>query len=194
MEPAHIIGYGIPILIMTTSSRHRKVPTKKSTVTARKPKPRKAATSISIELPENASAKAKASVARPILLTGQSREELRTFGVALAAELDRDLYCVDLSRLAGKYIGETEKNLARVFAVAEATDAVLFFDEADALFGRHTEVSASHDRYANQETSYFLKQIEAYPGVVVLATRRRENLDEAFLRRLRFTSASTTSS
>jgi SpoVK/Ycf46/Vps4 family AAA+-type ATPase len=177
--------------IMTTSSRRRNVPTKKSTVVARKPKPRTATTSISIELPQKPSAKAKASVARPILLTGQSRAELRTFGVALAAELDRDLYCVDLSRVAGKFIGETEKNLARVFAVAEATEAVLFFDEADALFAKRTKVKDSHDRYANQEVSYLLKRIEAYPGVVVLTAKSRKNLDEAFLRRLRFTSAST---
>lgn len=124
-----------------------------------------------------------------VLVSGQSREALRTLGVVLAAEVDRDLYCVDLSRVVGKYIGETEKNLARVFAMAAATDAVLFFDEADALFGKRTEVKDSHDRYANQEVSYLVERLEAHPGLIVLATNARKNLDEAFLRRLRFTSA-----
>lgn len=127
-----------------------------------------------------------------VLLTGQSRAELRTLGVALAAELDRDLYCVDLSCVVSKFIGETEKNLARVFAVAEATEAVLFFDEADALFAKRSDVKDSHDRYANQEVSYLLERIEAYPGVVVLTTSNRKSLDEAFLLRLRFTSATRT--
>jgi len=122
-----------------------------------------------------------------VLLSGQSRAELRTLGVALASESDRDLYCVDLSRLVSQYISETEKNLARVFALAEATGAVLFFDEADALFGRRTGVKDSHDRYANQDVSYLLELMEAYPGLVILATNQRKNLDEAFLRRLRFT-------
>ena len=137
----------------------------------------------------NAKPAAKAKVAGGrLLLSGQSRAELRTLGVALAAEVDQDLYCVDLSRVVGKYIGETAKNLDRVFAVAEATGAVLFFDEADALFGKRTTVKDSHDRYANQEVSYLLERIEAYPGMVVLTTNNRKNLDEAFLRRLRFTS------
>jgi SpoVK/Ycf46/Vps4 family AAA+-type ATPase len=83
-----------------------------------------------------------------------------------------------------KYIGETEKNLARVFAAAQAADAVLFFDEADALFGKRTEVRDAHDRYANVEVAYLLQRIEAHDGVVVLATNLRKNVDEAFLRRL----------
>ena len=104
----------------------------------------------------------------------------------LAAELDLDLYKVDLSGVVSKYIGETEKNLAGIFAAARASNAVLFFDEADALFGKRTEVSDAHDRYANIETSYLLQQMEEYDGVVVLATNLRQNLDEAFTRRLRF--------
>ncbi len=123
-----------------------------------------------------------------VLLSGQSRTELRTLGVALAAEVDRDLYCVDLSRVVSKFIGETEKNLARVFALAEATEAVLFFDEADALFGKRTDVKDGHDRYANQEVSYLLERIESHPSLVILATNNRKNLDEAFLRRMRFIS------
>jgi SpoVK/Ycf46/Vps4 family AAA+-type ATPase len=85
-----------------------------------------------------------------------------------------------------KYIGETEKNLAKIFAEAETGNAILFFDEADALFGKRTAVSDAHDRYANIETSYLLQRIEDYEGVVILATNLRQNMDEAFTRRLRF--------
>ncbi|MGW2826962.1 ATP-binding protein [Streptomyces sp. NPDC001443] len=104
----------------------------------------------------------------------------------LAHELDLDLYRIDLSGVVSKYIGETEKNLARVFAEASTGNAVLFFDEADALFGKRTEVSDAHDRYANIETSYLLQRIEEYEGVVVLATNLRQNIDDAFTRRIRF--------
>jgi SpoVK/Ycf46/Vps4 family AAA+-type ATPase len=133
--------------------------------------------------------KSKAPTGGRILVSGAGVAELRTLGVKLAAQVDRDLYCVDLSRVVGKYIGETEKNLERVFALAEATGAVLFFDEADALFGKRTEVKDSHDRYANQEVSYLVQRLEGYEGIVILATNRRSNLDEAFLRRLGFVSA-----
>jgi len=177
---------------MTTSSKRKVVPAKKSSpVVARKPLLRAGTTPLrsasSLLRKSKSVAKVKVAAGGRLLLSGQSRAELRMLGVALAAEADRDLYCVDLSRVAGKYIGETEKNLDRVFAVAEATGAVLFFDEADALFGKRTPVKDSHDRYANQEVSYLLKRIEAYPGLVVLTTNNRRNLDEAFLRRLRFT-------
>lgn len=104
----------------------------------------------------------------------------------LARELELDLYKVDLSGVVSKYIGETEKNLARIFAEAETSNAILFFDEADALFGKRTEVSDAHDRYANIETSYLLQKMEEYEGVVILATNLRENMDEAFTRRIRF--------
>jgi AAA+ superfamily predicted ATPase len=104
----------------------------------------------------------------------------------LAGDLDLDLYKVDLSGVVSKYIGETEKNLARVFAEARSGNAILFFDEADALFGKRTEVSDAHDRYANVETSYLLQKMEEFEGVVVLATNLRQNMDEAFVRRLRF--------
>ena len=112
-------------------------------------------------------------------------------GKTLAAEvvaraLDRRLWRVDLAQLVSKYIGETEKNLDRVFRAAEAEDVLLFFDEADALFGRRGEVKDSHDRYANQEVCYLLQRMEDYPGVAVLATNLARNLDEAFLRRLQF--------
>jgi hypothetical protein len=104
----------------------------------------------------------------------------------LARELDTDLLIVDLSRLVSKWIGETEKNLAEVFASAERSRAVLLFDEADALFGKRTEISDAHDRYANLETAYLLTRLEQYEGLTVLATNLRRNVDAAFMRRLEF--------
>ncbi|HEX9290635.1 MAG TPA: ATP-binding protein [Anaeromyxobacteraceae bacterium] len=104
----------------------------------------------------------------------------------LAGELALDLYCVDLSSVVSKYIGETEKNLRRVFDAAEGGGAILLFDEADALFGKRTEVKDSHDRYANIEVSYLLQRMEAYRGLAVLTTNMKEALDPAFMRRLRF--------
>ncbi len=104
----------------------------------------------------------------------------------LAADLGLDLFRIDLSGVVSKYIGETEKNLSRIFAAAEAGNAILFFDEADALFGKRSEVRDAHDRYANIEISYLLQRMEAYPGVTILATNLRANLDEAFTRRLHF--------
>ncbi|MFF3328197.1 AAA family ATPase [Streptomyces sp. NPDC002888] len=104
----------------------------------------------------------------------------------LAHELALDHYRIDLSAVVSKYIGETEKNLRRVFDAAEGGGSLLLFDEADALFGRRSEVHDSHDRYANIEVSYLLQRMEAYRGVAVLATNLRGALDPAFLRRLRF--------
>jgi SpoVK/Ycf46/Vps4 family AAA+-type ATPase len=96
------------------------------------------------------------------------------------------MYRVDLSQVVNKYIGETEKNLKRIFDAADISDMVLFFDEADALFGKRTEVSDSRDRYANLEISYLLERMERFKGLAILATNRKRDLDEAFLRRLRF--------
>lgn len=104
----------------------------------------------------------------------------------MASAMGVDLLQVDLSRVVSKWIGETEKNLARVFAAAESARAVLFFDEADALFGKRTEVSDAHDRYANLETAYLLSRLERYDGLAVLATNYRQNIDSAFSRRLDF--------
>jgi hypothetical protein len=104
----------------------------------------------------------------------------------IAADLDLDLYRIDLSRVVSKYIGETEKNLGSVFDEAEGAGAILLFDEADALFGRRSEVHDSHDRYANLEVSYLLQRMESYDGLAILTTNQREALDPAFLRRLRF--------
>ena len=112
-------------------------------------------------------------------------------GKTLAAEvigneLDLDVYQVDLSATVSKYIGETEKNLERVFDAAEGSGVILLFDEADALFGKRTEVKDSHDRHANVEIGYLLQRLEAYQGLAILTTNLREDLDQAFLRRLRF--------
>ena len=104
----------------------------------------------------------------------------------IAHELQLDLYKIDLSGVVNKYIGETEKNLAKIFHEAEASNAILFFDEADALFGKRTEVKDSHDRYANIEVNYLLQRMEEYRGLAILATNRKSSLDRAFLRRLRF--------
>lgn len=104
----------------------------------------------------------------------------------VANELQLELYKIDLSGIVSKYIGETEKNLDRVFTTAENANAILFFDEADALFGKRSEVRDSHDRYANIEISYLLQKMEQYEGVAILATNLRQNLDDAFLRRLQF--------
>jgi hypothetical protein len=95
----------------------------------------------------------------------------------------RDVYKIDLSMIVSKYIGETEKNLARVFDQAETKDWILFFDEADALFGKRTEINNSHDRFANQEVAYLLQRIEEHKGVVILASNLKDNIDKAFTRR-----------
>ncbi|MFF5077463.1 ATP-binding protein [Actinoplanes sp. NPDC000266] len=104
----------------------------------------------------------------------------------LAAELGLDLFIIDLSQVISKYIGETEKNLRRVFDAAERGGALLLFDEADALFGKRSEIKDSHDRYANIEVSYLLMRMEAYRGLAVLTTNMKKALDSAFLRRIRF--------
>ena len=97
------------------------------------------------------------------------------------------MFRIDLSRVVSKYIGETEKNLARLFDKAEHKDWILFFDEADALFGKRTEIRDAHDKYANQEVAYLLQRIESYAGLVILATNQRGNVDDAFLRRFQTT-------
>ncbi len=105
---------------------------------------------------------------------------------AIAGELGLDLYRVDLSTIISKYIGETEKNLERIFTEAQNSNVILFFDEADSLFGKRSEVSDAHDRYANIEVGYLLQRIEVYDGIVLMATNLGANLDEAFARRIHF--------
>ncbi|HEY4866626.1 MAG TPA: ATP-binding protein [Candidatus Dormibacteraeota bacterium] len=102
----------------------------------------------------------------------------------LAAEMGLDLYVVDLAGVVDKYVGETEKNLDRIFAEAESVNGVLLFDEADALFGKRSDVSDAHDRYANVEVAYLLQRMELFEGIAILTTNLRSNLDEAFSRRL----------
>lgn len=109
----------------------------------------------------------------------------KTLTAALLGKLyDLEVYRVDLSMVISKYIGETEKNLEKVFKKAENKNWILFFDEADALFGKRTGISDSHDKYANQEIAYLLQRLEDYPGLVILASNMRNNVDEAFTRRL----------
>jgi len=121
-----------------------------------------------------------------VLFVGAQEKQQTAAAQMLARELGRDLYRVDLSKIVSKYIGETEKNLRQVFAAAQVSDSILFFDEADALFGKRSEVKDSHDRYANIEINYLLQQIEKYDGIVILSNKRKEAIDPAFLRRLRF--------
>jgi hypothetical protein len=120
------------------------------------------------------------------LFTGGSGTGKTMAAEVLANELALDLYRIDLSSVVSKYIGETEKNLRRVFDAAEQGGAILLFDEADALFGKRSEVKDSHDRYANIEVSYLLQRMECYRGLAILTTNQKSALDSAFLRRLRF--------
>ena len=120
------------------------------------------------------------------MFAGESGTGKTMAAQVLANELGLELYRVDLATVVSKYIGETEKNLDRIFAAAEGSNAILFFDEADALFGKRSGVSDAHDRYANIEVAYLLQKMEGYIGAVILATNFRSNIDDAFLRRLDF--------
>ena len=120
------------------------------------------------------------------LFAGDSGTGKTMAAEVIANELRLNLYRIDLSGVVSKYIGETEKNLRRLFDAAEDGGAILFFDEADALFGKRSEVKDSHDRYANIEINYLLQRMEAYNGLAILATNMKSALDEAFVRRLRF--------
>jgi len=120
------------------------------------------------------------------LFSGASGTGKTMAAEVLANELRLDLFRIDLSSVVSKYIGETEKNLARVFDAAEGAGAILLFDEADALFGKRSEVKDSHDRYANIEVSYLLQRMESYRGLAILTTNMKTALDAAFLRRIRF--------
>jgi hypothetical protein len=121
-----------------------------------------------------------------VLFAGESGTGKTMAAQVLAAQLGLDIFRVDLATVVSKYIGETEKNLDRIFGAAEGSNAILFFDEADALFGKRSEVSDSHDRYANIEVAYLLQKMEGYAGAVILATNFRRNIDDAFVRRLDF--------
>lgn len=120
------------------------------------------------------------------LFSGASGTGKTTAAEVIAQDLNLDLYRVDLSAVVSKYIGETEKNLRRIFDAAEGGGAILLFDEADALFGKRSDVSDSKDRYANMEVSYLLQRMESYRGLAILTTNLKNSMDQAFLRRLRF--------
>ncbi len=130
--------------------------------------------------------KLAASAGVTVLFAGPPGTGKTMAAEVIAGELRLDLYKIDLSSIVSKYIGETEKNLEKIFNEAASSNAILFFDEADAIFGKRTEVKDAHDRHANVEVSYLLQRMEAYDGVTILATNLRGNLDEAFLRRLHF--------
>jgi AAA+ superfamily predicted ATPase len=121
-----------------------------------------------------------------VLFAGPSGTGKTMAAEIIAHELGLDLYRIDLSQVVSKYIGETEKNLASIFDEAQTSNAILFFDEADALFGKRSEVKDAHDRYANIEIGYLLQKMEEYDGVAILATNLRQNMDEAFVRRMQF--------
>lgn len=121
-----------------------------------------------------------------VLFTGPPGTGKTMAAEILAIKLDLPMYRIDLSQVVNKYIGETEKNLKRLFDAADVSDVILFFDEADSLFGRRTEVKDAHDRYANLEISYLLERMERFKGLAILSTNRKKDLDEAFQRRLRY--------
>ena len=119
-----------------------------------------------------------------VLFSGSGSTGKTMAAEILANEMKLDLYKVDLSGVVSKYIGETEKNLNKVFEQAKSFRGILFFDEADALFGKRTEVKDAHDRFANTEISYLLSKIETFDGITILSTNLLDNIDDAFLRRL----------
>ncbi len=121
-----------------------------------------------------------------VLFSGASGTGKTLTASVLAGDLGLDLFRIDLSGIVSKYIGETEKNLDEIFRAARASNAILFFDEADALFGKRSEVKDAHDRYANIEVAYLLQKMEEYDGVVILATNLSKNIDQAFSRRMHF--------
>jgi hypothetical protein len=130
--------------------------------------------------------KSKRGLGISALFAGESGTGKTMASEVLANELNLDLYRIDLSQVVNKYIGETEKNLKKIFDAAEGSGAILLFDEADALFGKRSEVKDSHDRYSNIEVSYLLQKMEEYRGLAILTTNMKNALDKAFLRRIRF--------
>ncbi len=125
----------------------------------------------------------KSTGSKSVLFQGPGGTGKSLAAALLGKEAGKRVYRIDLSTVISKYIGETEKNLDAVFENAEKAGDILFFDEADALFGKRSEVKDAHDRYANIEISYLLQKVEAYPGLVILATNMKSNIDKAFLRR-----------
>jgi SpoVK/Ycf46/Vps4 family AAA+-type ATPase len=124
--------------------------------------------------------KSKATSAAVLVLTGSTALRRRKAAETLAETLKVDLFRVDLSAVVSQYIGETEQNLNDIFDKAEASGSILFFDEADALFGTGSKVDDAHDRYANAETAHFLQRIESHNGIVILATNGKQRIEQAF--------------
>ena len=124
--------------------------------------------------------KSKTTSAAVLVLSGSTALRRRKAAETLAETLKVDLFRVDLSAVVSQYIGETEQNLNDVFDKAEASGAILFFDEADALFGTGSKVKDAHDRYANAETAHFLQRIESYNGIIILTTNGKQRIDQAF--------------
>ena len=118
------------------------------------------------------------------LFSGDCRTGKAQAGMDIATAIDAPFLRVNLKTVKNKYIGETEKNLKRLFSAAKKTGAVLFFDEADALFGKRSEVKESHDRYANIEVSHLLKRLKRFPGIVILATSKGDKIDGSFLKKI----------
>jgi len=133
-----------------------------------------------------ASSQLRLQIGLCVLFNGSSRADGQSAAALLGQESGMDVYSVSLAGIVSKYIGETEKNIERVFAEAKDRKWVLFFDEADALFGKRTETKDSHDRYANAELNYLLQRIEDYNGLVIIATNMKTNVDDAFTRRFRY--------
>lgn len=121
-----------------------------------------------------------------VLFTGPPGTGKTMAASILGEEMGLDVYRIDLSKVVSKYIGETEKNISEIFEAYKETEGILFFDEADSIFGKRTEIKESHDRYSNIEISFLLQKIEDFDGIVILATNYKRNIDEAFLRRMRF--------
>lgn len=132
---------------------------------------------------EDGNLKRKVKPGYRVLFYGPSGTGKTLTAALLGKQFNKDVYRIDLSQIVSKYIGETEKNLEGVFKKAETKNWILFFDEADALFGKRTNVQSAHDKYANQEVSYLLQRVEDYDGLLILASNFKNNLDEAFIRR-----------
>jgi AAA+ superfamily predicted ATPase len=135
------------------------------------------------KLNEDENFKRKIKPGYRVLFYGPSGTGKTLTAALLGKQFNKDVYRIDLSQIVSKFIGETEKNLENVFKKAETKDWILFFDEADALFGKRTNVQSAHDKYANQEVSYLLQRVEDYKGLLILASNFKNNLDDAFIRR-----------
>ena len=173
----------IPVKLATTAHTWASLPVQAQVAEKLKPL-QKWAQPVQTKLAAGSTAEAPTNCL--VLFNGPDSEGKQFAAALLAREANREIYRVDLSAITSEFIGETEKNLARLFEQAESKNWILFFDEADALFGKRTNVRDAHDKYANQEIAYLLQRMEEYKGLVILASNAKGNLDNAFMRRLRF--------